>query len=239
MYHPPPMSPGPRMALRSAFGAAALLLASTVACTTAVEPTPSPSPSVPATPTPTPVPTPSPTPTPEPTLRFTNPPDAELRDLFPATVGGVPLVVASPEEVALTPGDVGLVFGEIGLRFASLAVAYLETPRLAAYAVRVDDPSVTTAELEPYLAAAGRYVGIAGLDPEPWELTQVGPNVVWTRGGDLATGRSATIYTWASGEFVFLLIGSSDAHNRELVAALPGQPPPSASEPPPSPSEAP
>jgi hypothetical protein len=31
------------------------------------------------------------------------------------------------------------------------------------------------------------------------------------------------IYTWAAGEFVFLLIGVDDAVNRTLVSALPGE----------------
>ncbi|CAN5175442.1 hypothetical protein BH23CHL9_BH23CHL9_04690 [soil metagenome] len=31
------------------------------------------------------------------------------------------------------------------------------------------------------------------------------------------------IYTWSSGEFVFLLIGVDDATNRAVVASLPGE----------------
>ena len=49
------------------------------------------------------------------------------------------------------------------------------------YAMRVDGPEVTTADLEPYLATAGRYVGIAGLDPDPWESAVVGGKQVWVR----------------------------------------------------------
>jgi len=35
------------------------------------------------------------------------------------------------------------------------------------------------------------------------------------------------VYTWSSGEFVFLLIGVDDTVNRALIAALPGEPAPS------------
>jgi hypothetical protein len=36
------------------------------------------------------------------------------------------------------------------------------------------------------------------------------------------------IYTWASGEHVFLLIGVDDTVNRAIVAALPGEAAPTA-----------
>ena len=172
---------------------------------------------------PTPAPTPQPTPTPDPTPRFTNAPDPELAALFPASVNGVTLVVAPIESFALTPGDVGLAYGELGVRFETLAIAYSEQPRLTVYAVRVDGP-VTTDDLEPYLAAAGRYVGIAGLEREPWELTEAGGHRVWTRSGDRATAAGTVIYTWAGGEFVFLVIGVNDTVNRGLIGALPGEP---------------
>jgi len=178
------------------------------------------------------VPTPRPTPTPEPTPRFTNAPDPELAALFPATVGGVPLVVAPVESFALTPGDVGLAYGELGVRFETLAIAYAEQPRLTVYAVRVDGP-VTTEDLEPYLESAGRYVGIAGLERDPWELTEAGGHRVWMRAGDNATASGTVIYTWTDGEFVFLVIGVDDGMIRSLIAALPGEAPPT---PPPAPS---
>jgi len=65
-------------------------------------------------------------------------PDEALAGLIPATVGGVPVVVAPFDEFALTPGDIGAAYGEIGDRFASLALAYVERPRLTLYAVRVE-----------------------------------------------------------------------------------------------------
>lgn len=181
----------------------------------------------------TPAPTPSPTPTPEPTPRYSNEPDDELVGLIPASAAGVPVVVAPFEEFALTPGDVGGAYGELGTRFASLVLAYVERPRTTLYAMRVDGKPVETAELEAHLATAGRYVGIAGLDPEPWEEAVVGGNVVWTRPEDNATAAGTHLYTWSSGEYVFLLIGVDDAVNRAIVEQLPGEPAPT---PRPSPS---
>ena len=178
-------------------------------------------PSTVATPTPevTAVPTPSPAPTP----RFTNEPDSELAGLIPTEAAGVPVVVVPVDEFALTPGDVGLAYGEIGARFSSLAIAYVGEPRTTLYAMRVDGEPVTTDDLEPHLATAGRYVGIAGLDPEPWERSSVGGHDVWVRPEDNATALGTMIYTWSSGEFVFLLIGVDDTVNRAIVEALPGE----------------
>jgi hypothetical protein len=193
--------------------------------TTSADPTPA-APSVAATPTP--VVTAVPMPSPEPTPRFTNEPDPELAALIPTEAAGVPVIVAPFDEFALTPGDVATAFGEIGLRFASLAVAYVEQPRTTLYAMRVDGDPVTTADLEPHLATAGRYVGIAGLDPEPWERSSAGGHVVWVRPEDNATALGTMIYTWASGEHVFLLIGVDDTVNRAIVAALPGEAAPTA-----------
>jgi hypothetical protein len=181
-------------------------------------------------------PTPAPTPTPSPTPRFTNPPDAELAGLIPETVGSVTVVVAPFDEFALTPGDIGVAFGEIGDRFASLALAYVERPRLTLYAMRVDGDPVATEDLEPHLGTAGRYVGIAGLDPDPWEPGVVAGNLVWVRPEDNATAAGTHVYTWASGEFVFLLIGVDDALNRALIEELPGERAPS---PTPSPTASP
>jgi hypothetical protein len=177
----------------------------------------------------TPAPTPEPTPSPSPTARFTNEPDPELGALIPLEVAGIPVVVAPFEEFALTPGDVGTAYGELGNRFASLALAYIERPRLSLYAVRVEGEPVTTAELRPHLATAGRYVGIAGLDPDPWETAVVGSTQVWVRPEDNATAAGTHIYTWSSGEYVFLLIGVDDAVNRAMIEALPGEPAPTPS----------
>jgi hypothetical protein len=222
----------PRGALSLALGAALAL----AACAGEISPTPDPTSSV-ASPTvpPTPVPTPEPTPSPEPTPRFTNEPDEHLAALIPDEVNGVPITVAPFDEFALTPGDIGIAFGEIGNRFASLALAYVERPRLTLYAMRVDGDPVATEDLEPHLATAGRYVGIAGLDPDPWEEAVVGGSRVWTRPEDNATAAGTHLYTWSSGEYVFLLIGVDDTLNRALVEALPGEPAPSPS-PTPTPS---
>ncbi len=175
----------------------------------------------------TPLRTPPPTPTPSPTPRFTNVPDDELAGLVPPAIGAVPVVVAPFDEFALTPGDIGAAYGEIGDRFASLVLAYVERPRLTLYAMRVDGDPVQTEDLEPHLATAGRYVGIAGLDPDPWVADVVAGNQVWTRPEDNATAAGTHLYTWSSGEFVFLLIGVDDALNRALIEALPGEPAPS------------
>jgi hypothetical protein len=194
----------------------------------------------PGTPTPLPVsatpsasastaPSPEPTPSPSPTPRFTNEPDPELAALIPDEVAGIPIVVAPFDEFALTPGDVGTAYGELGNRFASLAIAYIERPRLSLYAVRVEGEPVTTAELRPHLATAARYVGIAGLDPTPWAAGVVGDTRVWVRPEDNATAAGTHIYTWSSGEYVFLLIGVDDAVNRALIEALPGEPAPTPS----------
>lgn len=221
-----------RGAMSLALGAALGL----AGCLDAPTPTPVPTPSS-AAPSvrPTPTPTAEPTPSPSPTPRFTNEPDPELAALIPGEVNGVPIVVAPFDEFALTPGDIGTAFGEIGNRFASLALAYAEQPRLTLYAVRVEGDPVGTDDLEPHLATAGRYVGIAGLDPDPWEAAVVGGHRVWTRPEDNATAAGTRIYAWSSGEFVFLLIGVDDALNQALVAALPGEAAPSPS-PTPTPS---
>ena len=182
-----------------------------------------PAPSMSAPPTPSPSPTPSPPPTP----RFNNEPDEELAGLIPEAVAGVPVVVAPFDEFALTPGDIGVAYGDIGDRFASLALAYIEQPRLTLYAVRVDGDPVATEELEPHVATAGRYVGIAGLDPAPWQEGVVAGNRVWVRPEDNATAAGTRVYTWSSGEYVFLLIGVDVAVNEALIAALPGEPAPS------------
>jgi len=179
-----------------------------------------------ASPTATPAATPSPTPTPEPTPRFTNEPDDELAALIPSQAAGFDIVVAPFDEFALTPGDIGLAYGDVGARFASLALAYVSQPRTTLYAMRVDGARVATEDLEPFLATAGRYVGIAGLDRAPWQLSDVGGNLVWVRPEDDATAAGTMVYTWSSGEYVFLLIGVDDTVNRAIIEQLPGEPVP-------------
>jgi len=223
-----------RLALLRPVGVASLALAAAVtlvACG-ADDPMPSTTPSpLPSSAPPSasaePTPEPTPTATPAPTPRFTNEPDDELAGLIPAVTNGASVIVAPFGDFALTPGDIGVAYGEIGDRFASLALAYVEQPRLTLYAMRVDGDPVSTEELEPHLATAGRYVGIAGLDPSPWEAAEAGGHQVWVRPEDNATAAGTMVYTWSSGEVVFLLIGVDDATNRALIAALPGQPAPS------------
>ncbi|MGH2427739.1 MAG: hypothetical protein ACRDGV_02460 [Candidatus Limnocylindria bacterium] len=218
---------------RGATGSVALtLLTLLIAGCSAEEPDPSPSApaassATPGEPSPTPVPTPSPTPSPPPTPRFTNEPDPDLSALIPESVGGATLVQPALDVFGLTPGDVGTAYGEIGDRFASLVIAYVEQPRTTLYAVRVDGDPVQTEDLEPYLETAGRYVGIAGLVRDPWQLAAAGGHQVWVRPEDNATAAGTMVYTWSSGEFVFLLIGVDDAVNEAIVAALPGEPAPS------------
>lgn len=204
---------------------AALLTIAACSSTPPPEPT---SPPPTASPSTTPVPpmTPRPTPTPAPTPRFTNEPDPELTALIPTEASGMAITIPPIDAFGLTPGDVGTAFGDLGNRFASLAVAFIGQPRTTLYAVRVDGEPVTTAELEPHLASAGRYVGIAGLHREPWQQATVGANVVWVRPEDNATAAGTMIYTWAAGEYLFLLIGVDDAINQAIVTALPGEPPP-------------
>lgn len=222
-------SPRPFAAASLVLGVALLL----GACTSdAPDPTASPRPSA-ATATARPTPTSTPSPTPEPTPRFTNEPDEELAALIPTTAAGVDVVVAPFDEFALTPGDIGLAYGDVGARFSSLVLAYVTQPRTTLYAMRVEGGEVETEELEPYLETAGRYVGIAGLHREPWELSSAGGHAVWVRPEDGATALGTMIYTWSSGELVFLLIGVDDTVNRAIIEQLPGEPAPT---PTPSPS---
>ena len=215
------VSPRPARAART--GLALLVTAVVAGCGTSDPPTASPTPSTAPTPTNTPAPTPSASPTPEPTPRYTNEPDRELAALIPISAAGATITVAPFDEFALTPGDVAVAFGEIGNRFESLVLAYSQEPRTSLYAMRVDGPEVRTADLRPYLATAGRYVGIAGLDPEPWERDVVDGTRVWTRPEDNATALGTHIYTWSSGDIVFLLIGVDDTVNRAIISQLPGE----------------
>jgi hypothetical protein len=208
------------------FAVAGLLALAACSSSPPPEPT-SPPPTASPTTTPSPPLTPRPTPTAAPTPRFTNEPDPELAAMIPTEANGVPIMIPPIDTFGLTPGDVGTAYGELGNRFATLAVAFIPQPRTTLYALRVDGEPVTTAELEPHLATAGRYVGIAGLHREPWQQATVGTNLVWVRPEDNATAAGTMIYTWAAGENLFLLIGVDDAINQAIVAALPGEPPPS------------
>jgi len=87
-------------------------------------------------------------------------------------------------------------------------------------------PFATTVELEPYLAEAARYVGIAGLHREPWTLQAVADHLVWVRPEDNATLTGTRVYTWAIDGYVFLMIGVDEAQNVAMLAALPGEPAP-------------
>jgi hypothetical protein len=141
-------------------------------------------------------------------------------------MAGATVIKPPTSEFGTTPGDIGEVFGELGLRFQTLVVAYIEKPRMSLYAVRLTGPPVLTSDLRPFLAAAAQYVGINGLHPEAWRPAVVSGRQAWMRGDDSATLAGTTLYCWSAGEFVFLLIGSSDGANRAMVKALPGQPAP-------------
>ena len=222
-----------RVPLRAA---AVAFLATAVAAACATEPSPTPTPAdLNPTPSATPAPTPAPTP------RFTNEPDPDLSALIPAEVNGIPVEQPPTSEYAITPGDVGqAAFGELGDRFESLVIAFVRDPRLSLYAMRVDGPEVTTADLEPHLATAGRYVGISGLERDPWQLADVSGRWVWVRPSDNATLPGTHVYAWAIDDYVFLMIGVDDALNQALIALLPGEAPPTPSPEPsgsPGPSE--
>ena len=222
-----------RASSHGAFAAFSTLLLIVTGCSTA-SPTPTASPS----PIPTEVPTPTPEPTPQPTPIFSNIPDPELVALIPTTAGGQAVQIPAITEFGITPGDIGEVYGEIGTRFRSLQLAYISRPRLSLYAMRMNPPTIRTADLEPYLAAAGEYVGIAGLHREPWTLQTVAGHVVWVRPEDNATLRGTRVYTWVADDLVFLMIGTDEAQNLAMVGGLPGEAPPTPS-PIPSASESP
>ena len=227
MQHPRPVPPRPR---RSLLATVSLLAVALVACSAGpAVPSVLPSPSVPPVATPDPTPSPTPSPTPLPTPRYTNEPDPELEALIPSRAGGFDVVVPPIDQFGLTPGDMGNAYGDLGNRFASLAIGYVGEPRTTLYAMRVDGEPPTTEDLEPYLATAGRKVGIAGLDREPWGLETIADHRVWVRGEDNATAAGTMIYTWAADGVVFLLIGVNDTVNRAILAGLPGEPPPTPS----------
>lgn len=176
----------------------------------------------------TPGPTPTFAPTPMPTPSYTNPADRALVAIIPTRLQGVAIQVPPREQFSYTPGDFGSAYGELGLRFAALQIAYVEQPRLSLYVARVDEPFPTTRSLEPFLATAGQYVGIAGLHREPWRFKRIGGRVTWVRPEDNATVAGTFVYTWAAEEYVFLMIGVDDRFNRALFAALPGEAAPAA-----------
>jgi len=223
-----PRSPRPRpvaVARRLArILAAALVPLVLVACSSST--TPSGSPDLPSPSGVTPAPTPSPPPTPRPTPDYSSHPDPTLEALIPKEVKGAPVVVPDPTSFGVSPGDFGSVFGDLGLRFQSLVVAYVVQPRLSLYAVRVGGAPVDTEELRPYLVMASVYIGASDRDPARWKAAVVDGNRVWTRGEDEATLAGTTFYCWSSGEYVFLITGSSDATNQAMIGALPGQPAP-------------
>ncbi|MCA1570612.1 MAG: hypothetical protein LC798_09915 [Chloroflexi bacterium] len=93
---------------------------------------------------------------------------------------------------------------------------------------------------------------LAGLIPEtvagvpvvvaPFDEFALTPGDIGTAYGEigdrfasLVLAAGTQVYTWSSGEYVFLLIGVDDAVNRALVEALPGQPAPSPAPSPPGP----
>ena len=210
-----------RATSRGTVAALATLLLIVAACSTP-SPTPTPSPS----PIPTPVPTPTPEPTPEPTPIFSNVADPALVALIPTEAAGQVVQIPAITEFSITPGDIGEVYGEIGTRFRSLQLAYVSRPRLSLYAMRMDPPTVMTADLQPYLAEAARYVGIAGLHPEAWKLETIAGHMVWWRPEDNATIRGTRVYSWAADDLVFLMIGTDEAQNLAMLTGLPGEAPP-------------
>lgn len=177
----------------------------------------------------TPAPTATPEPTPEPTPIFSNTADPELVALIPTTVAGQAVQIPPITDFSITPGDIGQVYGAIGARFRTLQLAYLSRPRLSLFAMRMNPPFATNGDLQPYLAEAARYVGIAGLHPEAWTLETISGYVVWVRPEDNATLPGTRVYTWAVDDLVFLMIGTDEAQNLAMLAGLPGEPPPTPS----------
>jgi hypothetical protein len=166
--------------------------------------------------------------TPLPTPSYTNPPDDALARIIPDRVNGNQVHVPDHSQFAYTPGDMVPAYGDLALRFTALQVAYIDDPRLSLYVARVEGPLPTTRQLEPYLATAAEYVGIAGLHRKEWKYRRIGGRVSWVRPEDNATAAGTMIYTWTGGEYVFLLIGTDDRQNRALFAALPGEKAPAA-----------
>jgi len=172
----------------------------------------------------------TPLPTSVPTPFFSNVPDPALIALIPTELAGRTVTIPPIADFGLTPGDIGEVYGEIGVRFRSLQLVFIGRPHLLSlYAVRMDPAFATTNDLEPYLAAAGEYVGVAGLHREPWTLRVIGGHLVWARPGDDAMITGATVYAWATQGFLFLMVGVEQAQDAAMIAALPGEAGPGAS----------
>ena len=224
----PDAARGRRTAPALAFAILLIMLA--LGACSSPPPTPSPSPVVTATPAPTATPLPTPLPTPI----FSNTADPELVALIPTTVAGQAVQIPPITDFSITPGDIGQVYGAIGTRFRTLQLAYVSRPRLSLFGMRMNPPFATNSDLQPYLAEAARYVGIAGLHPEAWMLATVAGHVVWVRPEDNATVRGTRVYTWAVDGLVFLMIGTDDAQNLAMLGGLPGVPPPT---PTPAPSD--
>jgi hypothetical protein len=197
-----------------------VILAAVVVLVACASPTPSPSLGVSPSPSPTPKPTPLPTPL------FSNTPDPALVALIPTQVAGTAVQIPPITDFAYTPGDIAPVYGEIGLRFTALQVAYVLQPRLSLFAMRMRAPFATTTDLEPYLAEAGRYIGVSGLHREAWKLAAIGGHLVWWRPEDNATLKGTRFYTWAVDGLVFLMVGVNEAQNVAMLTALPGEPAP-------------
>ncbi len=219
----PPMPTSRTDAARRRRGVRARALTPLLACALILvacgAPTPTPSPSLGASPSPSPTPEPTPLPTP----LFSNTPDPALVALIPVEVAGKAVQIPPITEFSITPGDIGEVYGEVGLRFTALQLAYIPQPRLSLYAMRMRPPFAVNADLEPYLAEAARYVGIAGLHREPWKLEAVSGHIIWWRPEDNATLKGTRVYTWAVDGLVFLMIGVDEAQNLAMLAALPGE----------------
>jgi len=176
-----------------------------------------------ATSTASPTVTPTPLPTPQPTPLYTNPPDPAMAGIIPDRINGLRVDVPDHSQFAYTPGDMVPAYGDLALRFSGLQVAFVLEPRLSLYVARVSGELPSTRDLEPYLATAGEYVGIAGLHRSPWHYRTIGGRVTWVRPEDNATALGTHIYTWTGGDYVFLLIGTDEHLNRAMFAALPGE----------------
>lgn len=222
MAPPMPTSRTDAARRRRAVGARALTSLLAGALALAACSAPSPSLSTGASPTPSP----TPEPTPLPTLLYSNAPDPDLVAVIPVDVAGTAVQIPAVTDFSITPGDIGAVYGEVGLRFSRLQLAFISQPRLSLFAIRMQPPFATNADLEPYLAEAARYVGISGLHRDPWKLEAVADHMVWWRPEDNATLKGTRVYTWAVDGLVFLMIGVNEAQNLAMLAGLPGEPVP-------------
>ena len=125
-------------------------------------------------------PTPTPSPTPEPDAALHERAGPRPRALIPTEAAGAVVAVAPSDEFALTPGDIAVAFGEIGNRFSSRSLAYVEQRAARCTRCASTPGAVDRATWSRTLATAGRYVGIAGPRPEPWERPSSSTQRVWT-----------------------------------------------------------